>query len=388
MQAINAALIDTHRRLRRRQPQRAGEREPGRVAGARRRATSGRRRSPSTCCRSTRAYHEIWLDGEKVAGSAEEASRSTARPTCRASSRPRSPCRRSTTSTCSRTTSASSRSSRTASCSGFNLTVGGGLGATHGEPQTYPRLADVVGFLRPSSCSRWPRRCVTTQRDFGDRTDRKHARLKYTIDDRGLDWFVGGDHAAAGLRARAGAAVRVHDERRPLRLDRGRRRPLAPDAAHRGGPRRRHGDRGPQLTGLREIAQRAPRRLPAHAEPEPDRSPTSSRRRRAFIDALVVRYGLDAHARATPVRRDALACVALPTCALAMAEAERYLPRLRAAGRRAARGARACAASRSRCASPAARTAARGRTSPRSRWSARRPAATTCTSAATAAVSA
>ena len=73
---------------------------------------------------------------------------------------------------------------------GFNLTVGGGLGTTHGEPATYPRLADVVGFLRPGQLLAVAEAVVTTQRDFGDRTNRKHARLKYTIDDRGLDWFV------------------------------------------------------------------------------------------------------------------------------------------------------------------------------------------------------
>jgi sulfite reductase (NADPH) hemoprotein beta-component len=72
---------------------------------------------------------------------------------------------------------------------GFNLTVGGGLGATHGEPQTYPRLADLIGFLTPDQVLKVAETVVGIQRDFGDRTERKHARFKYTIADRGVDWF-------------------------------------------------------------------------------------------------------------------------------------------------------------------------------------------------------
>jgi sulfite reductase (NADPH) hemoprotein beta-component len=209
---------------------------------------------------------------------------------------------------------------------GFNVTVGGGLGTTHGDALTYPRLADVVGFVKPEQLLAVAEAVVTTQRDCGDRATRKHARLKYTIDDRGLDWFV------AEITRRQGFAL---EPPRPfeftsngdrfgwvegfdgrwhltLRIEAGR---IA------------DGPRGAHLTGLREIARvhRGDFRLTpnqnlviANVDPAA----------RTFIDALVVRYGLDRHARATPVARDALACVALPTCALAMAEAERYLPRL------------------------------------------------------------
>ena len=72
---------------------------------------------------------------------------------------------------------------------GFDVTVGGGMGMTHGEKATYPRLADVIGFCRPDDVVEVAEAVLTTQRDFGDRTNRKHARLKYTIDDRGLEWF-------------------------------------------------------------------------------------------------------------------------------------------------------------------------------------------------------
>jgi sulfite reductase (NADPH) hemoprotein beta-component len=207
---------------------------------------------------------------------------------------------------------------------GFNLTVGGGLGATHGDPTTYPRIADVVGFLKPEQLLAVAEAVVTTQRDFGNRAVRKHARLKYTIDTRGLDWFVGEITRRQGFALEPPRPfeftstgdrfgwVEGFDGRwhLTLRIEAGR----VADTA-----------KGPWLTGLREIAKvhRGDFRLTpnqnliiANVEPA----------ERRFIDALVVRHRLDAHTRHTPVRRDALACVALPTCPLAMAEAERYLP--------------------------------------------------------------
>ena len=72
---------------------------------------------------------------------------------------------------------------------GWNVTVGGGMGMTHGETDTYPRTADVMGFCAPEDALAVAEAVVTVQRDWGDRTSRKHARLKYTIEDRGLDAF-------------------------------------------------------------------------------------------------------------------------------------------------------------------------------------------------------
>ena len=74
---------------------------------------------------------------------------------------------------------------------GYNVTVGGGMGMSHGKEITYPRLADVLGFCTPDQVVDVAEKIVTTQRDYGDRADRTHARLKYTIEDRGLEWFRG-----------------------------------------------------------------------------------------------------------------------------------------------------------------------------------------------------
>jgi len=271
----------------------------------------------------TRAYHEIWLDGEKVAGTEE------VEPIYGPTYLPRKFKAAIVVPPVNDVDVLAHDLGFIAivedgEIKGFNLTVGGGLGATHGDPTTYPRIADVVGFLTPDQLLAVAEAVVTTQRDFGNRAVRKHARLKYTIDARGLDWFV------AEVTRRQGFAlaparpfeftstgdrfgwVEGFDGRwhLTLRIEAGR----VADTAE-----------AKKLTGLREIAKlhRGDFRL------TPNQNliiANVERSGRQFIDALVVRHGLDAHLRSTPVRRDALACVALPTCPLAMAEAERYLP--------------------------------------------------------------
>ena len=71
---------------------------------------------------------------------------------------------------------------------GYNLAVGGGMGRTHGNVQTFPRLADVLGFFTPDKLVDVAKAVLTIHRDFGDRTDRKRARLKYVVEERGADW--------------------------------------------------------------------------------------------------------------------------------------------------------------------------------------------------------
>ncbi|WP_206861404.1 assimilatory sulfite reductase (NADPH) hemoprotein subunit [Lysobacter changpingensis] len=212
---------------------------------------------------------------------------------------------------------------------GYNVSVGGGMGATHGDPETYPRLGDVIGFVAPDQLAQVAVGVVTTQRDFGNRVLRKRARLKYTIDDNGLDWFK------AEVERRAGFALStarpfdfVHngdrfgwvegaDGRAHLTL-----RIVAGRIWDREGLT--------HLTGLREIARvlddadaDAQFRLTPNQNLVIAGVPAALRER---VDALVAQYGLDTHVAATPLKRNALACVALPTCGLAMAEAERYLP--------------------------------------------------------------
>jgi sulfite reductase (NADPH) hemoprotein beta-component len=198
------------------------------------------------------------------------------------------------------------------------------MGMTHGEPETFPRTADVMGFCRPEQAVDVAEKVVLVQRDFGDRANRKHARLKYTVEDRGIDWF------------------RAEVERRlgyPLEAP----RPFA--FAHTGDRygwvRDHEGDwhytlfvqngrvldrpGRPMRTGLAEIAKlhRGDFRLTANQNLMIARVRPRAKRR---IEQLLAQYGLDNDA--SGLRLNAMACVALPTCGLALAESERYLPDL------------------------------------------------------------
>jgi len=208
---------------------------------------------------------------------------------------------------------------------GWNVTVGGGMGMTHGEPDTYPRTADVMGFCETRDVIAVAEAVVTVQRDWGDRSNRKHARLKYTIEDRGLDAFRTEVQKRAGVKLGAPKPFSFtsmgdrygwtegEDGKSHLTLfvPNGRIKDTAGGAA--------------MLTALSKIAEvhKGDMRLTANqnviiANVAPEE--------RATIEAIVKRYGL-----VQPVsglRRNAMACVALPTCGLALAESERYLPDL------------------------------------------------------------
>src|ERR1035437_4905478 len=82
---------------------------------------------------------------------------------------------------------------------GYNIAVGGGMGRSHGNEQTYPRLADVIGFFTPDKLVDVAKAVLTIHRDFGDRTDRKHARLKYVVADRGVDFMRAEVNQRAGI---------------------------------------------------------------------------------------------------------------------------------------------------------------------------------------------
>lgn len=276
----------------------------------------------------TRAYHEIWLDGEKLVGPPEE------EPILGPVYLPRKfktgivvPPHNDIdvfSQDLGFIAILDNEGLEEGKLLGFNLVVGGGLGATHGEPQTFPRLGDVIGFLTPDQTLKVSETVVMIQRDYGDRTDRKHARLKYTIADRGVDWFKGELFKRLGYALEPARPykfttqgdrfgwLRGHDGRwhLTLRIESGRVADR-PGAMH--------------LTGLEKIAQihQGDFRLTGNQNLIIANVPASECMK---IDQLVADYGLGKALLTAPVRRDAIACVALPTCGLAMAEAERYLP--------------------------------------------------------------
>ena len=102
---------------------------------------------------------------------------------------------------------------------GYNLTAGGGMGRSHGNVATFPRLADVIGFLPPEKVVAVAKAVLTIHRDYGDRSDRKHARLKYVLEDRGAQWFREELAAPGGVPPRRGDAVQVREARRRIRVE-------------------------------------------------------------------------------------------------------------------------------------------------------------------------
>ncbi|NNC23762.1 NADPH-dependent assimilatory sulfite reductase hemoprotein subunit [Salinisphaera sp. USBA-960] len=210
---------------------------------------------------------------------------------------------------------------------GFNVAVGGGMGMTHGETATYPRLASVIGFATPDQILDTVETLVAIQRDYGDRENRKHARFKYTIDDHGVDWL----HAQ--LAERADLAL---SEPRSYQFDRNGD-PLGWRQAENGrwhvtlfveNGRIADFDDGQRLkSGFRALAD-------AH---EGEFRMTCNHNvivaniaddACAEIERIIRDYRLDDGGSLSRLRYSAMSCVAFPTCGMAMAESERYLPQL------------------------------------------------------------
>ena len=207
---------------------------------------------------------------------------------------------------------------------GYNVTAGGGLGMSHGNAETYPRLADVLGFIAADQVNTIGEAVITTQRDFGDRTNRKHARLKYTIQDRGVEWFKGEVEKRSGITfqpARPFTFTTIED---PLGWHE------CVDGTWFYGLHILSGriidkEGWAMKTALREIAQ-------IHSGDfrlTPSQNLTISGvapGKKSEIDAILARHGLDKENARSGMRLNALSCVALPTCGLALAESERALP--------------------------------------------------------------
>ncbi|HET7912550.1 MAG TPA: NADPH-dependent assimilatory sulfite reductase hemoprotein subunit, partial [Pseudolabrys sp.] len=274
----------------------------------------------------TPAYREIWLDGERIAGGEEEA----IEPIYGKTYLPRKfkvvvavpPSN--DVDVFAHDLGYIAITDAAGNIAGWNVTVGGGMGMTHGEPDTYPRIAEVMGFCRTDDVVKVSEAVVTVQRDWGDRRNRKHARLKYTIEDRGLDAFRAEVEKRAGIKLEPAKPYTFTstgdrygwtegmDGRGHLTLfvQNGRVHDLAGAA---------------QQSALRSIAQMhdGEFRITPNQNLIISSVPTE---RQAEIERIAREAGL--LAPWSGLRRNSMACVALPTCGLALAESERYLPEL------------------------------------------------------------
>ncbi|MSU40717.1 MAG: NADPH-dependent assimilatory sulfite reductase hemoprotein subunit [Pedosphaera sp.] len=210
---------------------------------------------------------------------------------------------------------------------GYNLAVGGGMGRSHGQVTTYPRLADVLGFFKPEHIVEIAKAVLTVHRDFGDRTDRKHARLKYVVQERGVD-FV-----RAEIEQRAGIKLAPARDAKFTTMSDNYGWHQALDGTHfltlfvETG-RIKDADGRRQKSALRRIAEQFANiefRLTANQNVI---LANVSAADKAAINALFAEHGVKTENQASLLHGNSMACPALPTCGLALAESERMLPGL------------------------------------------------------------
>ena len=266
------------------------------------------------------AYHEIWLDGERVEGEDEDALYGAAYLPRKFKIGLAEPQDNSVdVLTNDLAIIALFEGDRLA---GYNFALGGGLGMTHNNPRTYPRLATLVAFIEPEDLLEAAAAVVKLHRDHGDRSDRRHARLKYLIAERGEAW------AKAELERTLGKPLAAPPPMSPFRV----RDHLGWHEQGDGKlylglpiPSGRIGDveGGAQLrTALRMLCTgfaADPILTPQQDVILSNIAPAD----RPAIDTLLDGLGVAKAESVLPVERWALACPALPTCGLALTEAER-----------------------------------------------------------------
>ena len=210
---------------------------------------------------------------------------------------------------------------------GYNIAVGGGMGRSHGNEETYPRMADVIGFFTPDKLVDVAKAVLTIHRDFGDRTDRKHARLKYVVAERGVDWTRaeierrGNVKFAPAKPYKFTTTADLYGWRKAvdgswflgLFVETGRVKDV---------------DGYKLKTALRQIADKF-QNLEFHLSANQNLILASvAESDKAAINSILTANGVKTENQATVLHAAAMACPALPTCGLALAESERMLPGL------------------------------------------------------------
>ena len=207
---------------------------------------------------------------------------------------------------------------------GYNLLVGGGLGMSHGNAQTFPRMADVLGFLRPDQIEAAAKAVLTIHRDFGDRTNRKHARLKYVLEERGAEWCRQELETRTAIKLEPAREVKftrqgdIYGWHKQLDgkyfltlfVENGRIKDTETVRLK---------------TALRDIADKF----------KPEFRLTASQnilivniteQEKEAITSLLGSHGVKVENQGSVLRLASIACPALPTCGLALSESERVMP--------------------------------------------------------------
>lgn len=210
---------------------------------------------------------------------------------------------------------------------GYNICVGGGMSTTHGNPDHYARLASPLAFTTPENIMKAVYEVLTIQRDYGNRSDRKLARLKYTVDRLGLPWW------REELERRCGFKL---EDPKPFEFT-SRRDNYGWEQNHKGLWYYTLFVENGRVLDIPELKMKQALLEIAQSEKAAFRFTTNQNliiadikpEDKDFVAGILEQYGLIAHTeRATTLRGNAMACVALNTCALALAEAQRYMPSL------------------------------------------------------------
>ncbi|KYG34768.1 assimilatory sulfite reductase (NADPH) hemoprotein subunit [Alkalihalobacillus trypoxylicola] len=209
---------------------------------------------------------------------------------------------------------------------GFNVAIGGGMGMTHGDEATYPQLAKVIGFVKPNQILELSEKLITIQRDYGNRSERKNARFKYTVDRLGLEAVVEELEHRLGWKLEKARDFQFDSNGDRYGWVKGSKGKWHFTLFVEGG-RIIDQENYPLMTGLREIAKVHTGDFRLTANQNLVIANVTSHKKKK-INELIEAYQLTDGKHYSALRRSSLACVALPTCGLAMAEAERYLPSL------------------------------------------------------------
>lgn len=205
---------------------------------------------------------------------------------------------------------------------GYFIFSGGGLGMTHKKPETFPRKADLIGWIANEHLLKIAEAIVSIHRDFGDRTNRKHARLKYILADKGVNWF------RSEVEKRAGVSFENHklpEWKTPNYLGWHKRVDNSYSLGfHTLSGRIKDTEDKPLKSALREII--SDYKLSVQLTPDQDIILLNIQRDdKGVIEKRLEELGIDP-ASPAPVYDRALACPALPTCPLALTESERVFP--------------------------------------------------------------
>jgi len=210
---------------------------------------------------------------------------------------------------------------------GFNVLVGGGMGSTHKKIRTFPRLADPIAGASPENLIDVITRIVEIQRDHGDRSDRNHARMKYVVEEWGVERFKEELERRLGYRLLPPEPMELRHTESHLGWHEQNTLGLWYVGIFIENGRLKDTERAQVKTGLREIVRRF--RPGVRLTPSQDiiLANIPEDRIEEIKDALK-HYGIKTGKEISNLRRNSIACPALPTCGLALAEAERFLPYL------------------------------------------------------------